>query len=104
MPGRPFTTVMLMTDAPLAVAPSVTAYALDDELVLYSPADGQAYVLNHTAARVWRLLDGTRSAEAIAREIATAYGEPYEQVLADVHELVGQLRAAGLLVDAPGGA
>jgi len=89
-----------MTYAPLAVAPSVSSYPLDDEIVLYTPTDGQAYILNHTAARVWRLLDGTRTETTLAQELA----DTYDEVLGDVRELVGHLRAVGLLVAEPNGA
>jgi len=88
---------------PIAV-PSVTSYPLDDELVLYTPTDGQAYILNHTAARIWRLLDGTRTDVAVAREVSDTYGEEYAQVLTDVRELVESLQAVGLLTAASDGA
>jgi hypothetical protein len=88
---------MPMTNAHLTAAPSVSSYPLDDELVLYTPIDGQAYVLNHTAARIWNLLDGTRTEVAVARELADTFGENYDDVLGDVHELVQHLRAVGLL-------
>jgi PqqD family protein of HPr-rel-A system len=100
----PVTTVMPMTNVRPLAAPSVSSYPLDDELVLYTPTDGQAYVLNHTAARIWHLLDGTRTEVAVARELADTYGEQYDDVLGDVRELVGHLRAVGLLVGEPDGA
>jgi PqqD family protein of HPr-rel-A system len=82
-------------------ASSVSSYPLDDELVLYTQTDGQAYILNHTAARVWHLLDGTRTEAAVAQEIAETYGEEYDDVLGDVRELLGHLRAVGLLATEP---
>jgi len=84
-----------------AAATTVSSYPLDDELVLYTQTDGQAYILNHTAARVWHLLDGTRTETALAEEIATTYGESYDDVLGDVRELLGHLRAVGLLAAEP---
>jgi hypothetical protein len=92
---------MLMTNAHPTAAPSVSSYPLDDELVLYAPSDGQAYVLNHTAAYVWQLLDGTRTEMAVARELADTYGQDYDDVLNDVRELVRHLSAVGLLTDQP---
>jgi hypothetical protein len=89
---------MLMTNARPSAASSVSSYPLDDELVLYTPSDGQAYVLNHTAARIWHLLDGTRTEVTVARELADTFGENYDDVLTDVHELVQHLNAVGLLV------
>ena len=85
---------MTMNVRPSAL-PGVSSYPLDDELVLYTPNDGQAYVLNHTAARIWRLLDGTRTEIAVARELADTYGEDYDDVLEDVRELVEHLRPSG---------
>ena len=92
---------MPMTNACPTAAPSVSSYPLADELVLYTPTDGQAYVLNHTAARIWSLLDGTRTETTVARELADTYGEEYDAVLDDVYELVGHLRAVGLLTIEP---
>ena len=100
--ARPFLTVMLMTpNARPSALPGVSTYPLDDELVLYTPSDGQAYVLNHTAARIWGLLDGTRTETAVARELADAYGQDYDDVLEDVRDLVQHLRTVGLLAGEP---
>lgn len=88
---------MLMTNDHPSAAPSVSSYPLDDELVLYTPSDGQAYVLNHTAARIWHLLDGTRTDVTVARELADTFGENYDDVLTHVRELVEHLNAVGLL-------
>ena len=90
-----------MTQLLPAAAPTVSSYPLDDELVLYTQTDGQAYILNHTAARIWHLLDGTRSETMLAQEIAATFGEPYEQVLGDVRELLEHLSSVGLLAPAP---
>jgi PqqD family protein of HPr-rel-A system len=95
---------MVMTQARPLAAPTVSSYPLDDELVLYTPTDGQAYVLNHTAARIWHLLDGTRTETAVAQELADTYGERYDEVLGDVRELVEHLRTVGLLAAEPEGA
>jgi PqqD family protein of HPr-rel-A system len=95
--------MMPMTSSCPTVAPTVSSYPLDDELVLYAPHDGQTYVLNHTAARIWRLIDGTRTEHAVAHELADSFGEPFDDVLVDVQKLVGRLRAAGLLATASDG-
>jgi PqqD family protein of HPr-rel-A system len=92
---------MLMMNAQPTAAPSVSSYPLDDELVLYTPSDGQAYVLNHTAARIWKLLDGTRTETTVARELADTYGQVYDEVLNDVRELVAHLRTVGLIAGEP---
>ena len=76
----------------------VSAFPLDDDLVLYDARQGIGYVLNSTAARIWELCDGSRTVAAVAREIAAAYELPYQQALADVDEFVADLRRAGLLI------
>jgi PqqD family protein of HPr-rel-A system len=93
--------MLMTTNARLSALPGVSTYPLDDELVLYTPSDGQAYVLNHTAARIWGLLDGTRTETAVARELADAYGQDYDDVLEDVRDLVQHLRTVGLLAGEP---
>jgi PqqD family protein of HPr-rel-A system len=87
----------MTTNARPLARPDVSAYPLDDEIVIYTPADGQAFVLNPTAARIWELCDGTRTDAAMAREIAEAYGQDEARVLADVRELIAGLHAAGLV-------
>jgi PqqD family protein of HPr-rel-A system len=93
--------LMTTTNAHPSALPGVSTYPLDDELVLYTPSDGQAYVLNHTAARIWGLLDGTRTETTVARELADTYGQEYDDVLGDVRELVQHLRTVGLLAGEP---
>ncbi|MCC6174179.1 MAG: PqqD family protein [Chloroflexi bacterium] len=86
-----------MTKLTLTANPRVASYPLDDEIVLYAPKDGQAYILNRTAARIWTLCDGTRDETAVAREIASVYDRGYDDVLADVRDLIEHLRAVGLI-------
>lgn len=78
-------------------SPQVSAFPLDDELVLFDPRNGQSYVLNPTAARVWEWCDGSRTLEALARALASAYALDEAQALADVSDLVEGLRRARLL-------
>jgi Coenzyme PQQ synthesis protein D (PqqD) len=86
----------LATERPTA-CPDVSAYPLDDELVLYEARRGQAYVLNRTAAQIWGLCDGSRTTLAVAQAIAGAYPVTYTEVLTDVCECLEHLRHAGLL-------
>ena len=75
----------------------VSAYPLDDELVLYDPDAAQAYVLNVTGARIWALCDGSRSIAQVARALASTYQVAYRSARADVREFVDALDKAGLL-------
>jgi pyrroloquinoline quinone biosynthesis protein D len=52
-------------------------------------------VLNRTGHEIVRRIDGTRSATAIAAELAQAFGQP--QVEVDVMRFLSRLAAKGLL-------
>ena len=67
---------------------------LDDELLLYNPAQARVIALNESAALVWQLCDGTRSPAEIVALIAGAYPEA-GSVAADIEELLSTLRRAG---------
>ena len=45
---------------------------VDNEVVVYDTARKRAHHLNPSAASVWRLLDGSRSIDAIAAELGVA--------------------------------
>jgi coenzyme PQQ synthesis protein D (PqqD) len=62
-------------------------------------ADLDAVVtLNRVASRVWELLDGQRSVDAIAEAICDEFEVPPETARADVDELIGNL-AEGQLIE-----
>lgn len=70
---------------------------LDDELVLYDSATQQVHVLNHSAAAIWRLCDGTRTPAAIARDVARYYGVSVRLVQQDVYALLERFAQAGIV-------
>jgi len=51
---------------------------------------GQMHELNLIAGEIWCRADGTRDAEAVARELAALYEAPYEEILADVVAFVAE--------------
>jgi PqqD family protein of HPr-rel-A system len=77
--------------------PEVAAYSVDDELVVYDDRQGQGFVLNSTAARIWALCDASRTTEEITQAIAAEYGLDYADALADVSECLEHLQRARLL-------
>lgn len=83
--------------AALIPSPDVSAFQLEDELVLCDEHTGQVFVLNRTGAHVWALLDGTRTGRAIAEQISEAYAIDFSTALEDVANLVIELAQAGLL-------
>ncbi len=72
---------------------------LDDGCALYDPEKEKVHSLNLTAGFIWCLMDGSRSLEQIAGEIAeAAEGEAdAETVLVDVVQAADQLARQGLL-------
>jgi hypothetical protein len=59
------------------------------------------YTLSPVAARIWALLDGTRSLDAVIETICLEYDIDRATAAADVEELVTSLTAATLLAELP---
>jgi PqqD family protein of HPr-rel-A system len=75
----------------------------EDEAFLFDPDRGTLKLLNPTGVDVWRLLDGQRDAQDLAREVAARYPEAdADAVAGDVAQFLEELVAAGL-VEAVGG-
>ncbi len=72
--------------------------------------DGEAFIvlshshvykiLNGVGTRVWDLIDGARTIQAIAETIAQEYDVEGDRALQDVTDFIGELGANGML--APG--
>jgi hypothetical protein len=60
-------------------------------------------ILEGTAARIWKLLDGTRTEGDVASDLVASHHAPPESIAVDVASFVGQLRDIGLVQD-PGAA
>ena len=54
------------------------------------------YTLNEVGAFVWDLIDGRRSAQAIAEAVTAEYDVVLEQAVRDVDELLTTLEAKGM--------
>ena len=76
--------------------PDIVVESLDEELLLFDAEAGMGYVLNPTAARIWRLLDGTRSVRDIAEQLVGIYALSLEEALAELEPLLESMRGAGL--------
>jgi hypothetical protein len=60
-----------------------------------------SYSLSEVGSLVWRQLDGQRSVEDVAADVARRFEIPPEQALADVREFVDEIVREGLLVLSP---
>jgi hypothetical protein len=54
------------------------------------------YTLNEVGSFIWQLIDGRRSAQAIAEAVTDVYDVPLERAVLDVDELLIALEAKGL--------
>jgi hypothetical protein len=81
---------------PLSRSAGILFEELDDELVVYDQENDQAHRLNGTAARVWKLCDGSRGVPELAAELAGEGGTPDEGV---VRLALDQLAGARLLAE-----
>lgn len=79
------------------LAPEVASFQLDDELVVHDARSGVMFVLNHTAARICALCDGSNPVASVAQALVADFGLPYGEALADVDEFIAELWRANLL-------
>ncbi len=70
---------------------------LDGETLLYRHSLKKLIYLNQSAASVWKLCDGKRSAREIAALLADAYPEAGEIVTTDVRDALDSLIREGAL-------
>lgn len=68
------------------------------EVLVHDVATGKVHVLNEVAGRVLELCDGSRSAQAIAEDIAGATGEDIAIVGPDVDAVLEQFASFELLL------
>jgi coenzyme PQQ synthesis protein D (PqqD) len=79
---------------------SVIYHTLDQEVVLLNMATQQYYGLDSVGADMWNTLLEHRSLGTAAARIQESYEVDPETARADLHSLVRQLVAAGLLKSA----
>jgi hypothetical protein len=80
---------------PRARTQKLVVQELPDEVLVYDLGRNRAHCLNGTAARVWRLCDGSHSVPALAAELSRELGTPVDEGV--VWLALEQLRKARLL-------
>ena len=69
-------------------SPRILWREVEGSIVLFHEDNGRAFALNETAARVWKLCDGTRPMDELSSQLRHATGEaPHEAVAALIDEL-----------------
>ena len=70
---------------------------VDDELIGMSVEQGACYGLNRVGTLIWDLLAQPRSIDSLCDELTEEYAVEREQCLAEVVDLLEELRSEGLL-------
>ncbi len=79
-------------------SPNATFQIVADEAILIHLQTGVYYSLNEVGTAFWNLLDGQRTLDDCAAQIAAEYNAPREVVLGDLSELADELAREGLAV------
>jgi hypothetical protein len=82
-----------MTSLPRGVPGRLEIHESDDGLIVYQESTDRVHHLNHTAAVILELCDGTRTVEEIVRTVGEVFGlktPPEEQTKACIQRLVSE--------------
>lgn len=82
----------------LAPAAGVVVEVIDGECLVYHPQRTRAFYLNPSAALVWGLCDGVRSAAEICQMIRQGYPDAPASLPHEVIATLAQLEECSLLV------
>lgn len=74
----------------------VTLQRVGREAILHDSRNGQAHVINGTAAQLWELCDG-RPLDELVAAFAAVYGRAPETVAEDVRRTLAGFESLGLL-------
>lgn len=77
--------------------PQVAARIVDGSAVIVLADSGEVNVLNPVGSRVWELIDGTRSGQAIVQSIVAEYAVTPEQAARDVEAFLQTLLDANAI-------
>jgi hypothetical protein len=72
-------------------------YVLDEQVVLYDPADGATYRMNETALAVWRKCDGHRTIRELAEDMTREFDVELDAALDDVEQLAALFAESDLI-------
>jgi len=70
---------------------------IDNELLLYHPAETKVMYCNQTASLIWQLCDGQRTVQEIVEMLSEAYPEATADIANDVQETVQQFLDHGAI-------
>lgn len=70
---------------------------VDGEAVMVLPATGKVHTLNAVGTRFWELIDGGRTLDEVAAQLAEEFDAPSERIATDCRAFAVELRERGLL-------
>lgn len=79
-------------------ASDVSALCFEDGGLLVRSGSGEVAAVDRIGALIWPLLDGYRTAESIAAELADLFGAPRSDVASDVSRWIGDLIDRGFVL------
>lgn len=87
----------------LKTAPGVVWQEVRGETVIVNPGRQQAWVLDRTATRLWKLLTGQVRMDAVLRVLSKEFGLPIPELRLEVERFQSQMAGVGLIEAAPAG-
>ena len=75
--------------------PDYRLEAIDNELLLYHPAETKILYCNETASLIWQLCDGQRTPQEITVLLAEAFPEAADTIADDVESTLQQFSQHG---------
>ncbi len=73
---------------------------VDGEFFLYDPVTDRVLLINHSAAVVFDLCDGTRTEDEISAEVQRLYESQAEQLANEVRATLAEFRTHGFIAPA----
>jgi hypothetical protein len=77
--------------------PDTASRIFSGEAVVITPADNMVRMFNRAGSRIWELMDGDRSVEAIAAALAEEYQIGAGDALSSVQRFADELAGRGLI-------
>jgi hypothetical protein len=86
-----------MEEDQVARAEDVIWREIDNEIAVIRDDGLAVYVLNKTAARIWKMCDGSLTPDEIAAKLCEDYDVSIDRASVDVRNALTGMRAKGLL-------
>jgi hypothetical protein len=82
-------------------APQVLSQEVEGETVLLDPEEERCFVLDDVGTRLWQLLTEYCDLDIVMAQMLAEFEVEEATLRDDIDELLGRLRAAGLVVSQP---